>query len=170
MDIKAVQGKLVGFLKKYRYAALVLVIGIALMMIPSPTKDDTENTTAAVPSETEQKPALEEQLAAILSQIEGAGKVEVMLTIGTGEETVYQFDENTSVSDTTNAVQKSTVTVTDAQRNQTGLVRQINPPAYLGAIVVCQGADDPVIQLAIVDAVSKVTGLGANRISVLKMK
>jgi stage III sporulation protein AG len=36
--------------------------------------------------------------------------------------------------------------------------------------VVCQGADDPVVKLLIVDAVSKVTGLGADKISVMKMK
>lgn len=35
--------------------------------------------------------------------------------------------------------------------------------------MVCQGADNAAVRLAIVEAVSKVTGLGANRISVLKM-
>jgi stage III sporulation protein AG len=40
----------------------------------------------------------------------------------------------------------------------------------MGAIVLCQGADVPSVRLAIVDAVSKVTGLVANQISVLKMK
>ena len=49
-------------------------------------------------------------------------------------------------------------------------MRQVNPPTYLGAIIICEGADDANIRLAVVDAVSKVTGLGANRISVLKMK
>jgi stage III sporulation protein AG len=40
----------------------------------------------------------------------------------------------------------------------------------MGAVVIAQGADDPSIKLAIVDAVTKATGLGANKISVLKMK
>ena len=62
------------------------------------------------------------------------------------------------------------MTVTDGQRNETGLVRQVNPPSYLGAVVVCQGGDDPRVQLDIVNAVSRITGLGADRISVLKMK
>jgi stage III sporulation protein AG len=43
-------------------------------------------------------------------------------------------------------------------------------PQYLGAIVVCQGADRSDVRLAIVEAVSALTGLGADKISVLKMK
>ena len=53
---------------------------------------------------------------------------------------------------------------------ESGLIRQINPPAYLGAIVVCQGADNNTVRLAIVEAVSRATGLGADKISVLKMR
>ena len=63
----------------------------------------------------------------------------------------------------------NTVIVSGNDRTESGLVRQINPPVYMGAIVVCQGADDPTVQLAIIDAVSKITGLGTHRISVLKM-
>ena len=114
--------------------------------------------------------SVEDRLEKILSQIDGAGRVEVMLTIAFGEEKLYQYDEDTSVSDTTNSIRKTVVTVTDSQRNETGLIRQINPPVYMGAVIICQGAENPTIKLAIVDAVSKATGLGANEISVLKMK
>ncbi|MBR2009875.1 MAG: hypothetical protein IJ936_07105 [Peptococcaceae bacterium] len=169
MDVKQIQGKLIELIKKYRYAVFVLVIGIVLMMIPSPSAD-TNETANAPEIEIEKAATVEERLESVLSQIKGAGKVEVMLTVGVGEETIYQFDENASIASDTNTVQKDTVTVTDAQRNQMGLIRQINPPVYLGAIIVCEGADDPSVQYAIVDAVSKITGLGANRISVLKMK
>jgi stage III sporulation protein AG len=36
--------------------------------------------------------------------------------------------------------------------------------------VICQGAADPAVRLAVVEAVADATGLGADRISVLKMK
>jgi len=36
--------------------------------------------------------------------------------------------------------------------------------------VVCQGADDPAVRLAVSQAVSSVTGISTDRISVLKMK
>ena len=169
MDIKTVQKKCMDFLLKYRYAALILVLGVVLMALPVRSKQaSAENVQKK--QETVPIQSIEQRLAAVLSQIEGAGKVEVMLSIARGEETLFQFDEDTSSTDTSTSVRRELVTVTDAQRNQTGLVRQINPPAYLGAIVICEGAENPAIQLAIVDAVSKLTGLGSNRISVLKMK
>ena len=60
--------------------------------------------------------------------------------------------------------------VTGSDRSEKGLVRQINPPEYLGAVVLCQGADNAAVKLAIVEAVSKATGLSTDRITVLKMK
>jgi stage III sporulation protein AG len=98
--------------------------------------------------------------------VRGTGKVSVMLMEASGEEIIYQTDTS-AASDSTKI---DTVMVTDAQRNQNGLIRKIIAPQYCGAIVVCSGADDPQIRLEIVEAVSRITGLGADRISVLKMK
>ena len=50
------------------------------------------------------------------------------------------------------------------------MVRTIVPPVYLGAIIVCQGGDSPAVRLAVVEAVSNVTGIGSDRITVEKMK
>ena len=58
----------------------------------------------------------------------------------------------------------------DAARTETGLVRQTLEPIYRGAVVLCDGADQSGVRLAIVNAVSSVTGLGADRICVLKRK
>lgn len=169
MGIKQITEKAVSFIKKYRFVFLVLVIGLVLMWIPSPSGRDNSAKSTVVESEKNES-SLEERLESILSQISGAGKVNVLLSISSGEETIFQtdYDENTSTDST--QTKADTVTVTDAERNQTGLVRQIIPPNYSGAIIVCQGADNPSVRLSIVDAVSKLTGLGANRISVLKMK
>ena len=105
----------------------------------------------------------------MLSKVHGAGNVEVMLNVSQGEKTIYQVDEDLSEGDSSSSSQTQTVILSDSQRNEYGLVQQINPPTYLGAIVLCQGADDPVVKLALVDAVSKITGLNANQISILKM-
>ena len=60
--------------------------------------------------------------------------------------------------------------VRDSNRNQTGLVCQIDPPTYLGAVVLCQGAENSTVRLAITQAVSNATGLGYHKITILKMK
>ena len=156
------------FASKYRYVALVLAIGLALMLLPTvKTEEAVSESTDEI---SENDVSIQEQLSDILSQIRGAGRVQVMLTVRSGQETVYQSNDNTSTGTDTETHRTDTVTITDAERNEIGLIKQINPPVYLGAIVVCEGADSPSVQLAIVEAVASVTGLGSDNISVLKMK
>lgn len=162
MDRIALREKGRYVLRKYKYVLLILALGLVLMCLP----DGQPVEEAPAPEMTVESLSLTEELEEILSQIQGAGKVKVMLSTATGEQTHYQTDEDQS-SDTT---RRDTVIVTGDDRSQQGLVRQVDPPTYLGAVVVCQGADRPQVQLAIVQAVANVTGLGADRISVLKMK
>lgn len=165
MDWVSIRGRLTELFKKYRYAVMIVLLGVVLMCLPS-GKKDTQVPTATSTSEETVQSGLEESLAAILSQIKGAGKVEVLLTEAKGAETLYQSDGDTG----TDTDRQDTVIISDADRAQSGLVRQVNPPSYQGAIVVCQGADSASVRLAIVEAVSSVTGLGADHITVLKMK
>lgn len=169
MELKMLLNKLMQMIQKYKFVILILVIGLVLMSIPERITQTIRNNTVQKTSVSEQK-TQETLLSEILSCISGAGEVRVMLTQARGEETVFQTNEDISTGTDTTEKTVTTVTVTDSERNQSGLIRQINPPQFLGAIIVCDGADDPVVRLAIVDAVSKVTGLGANQISVLKMK
>lgn len=151
-------------LQKYKWAGLVVGIGIALLLIPSPSDDEN---SPVIPEENGNILSVEESLEEVLAQIQGAGRVKVMLTEAVGKETIYQNDTSGSESD---GGKRDTVIISDAQRNELGLVRQINPPVYLGAVVVCQGADSPAVRLALVEAVSTVTGLTTDKITVLKMK
>ena len=169
MDIKPMQDKLMHLIKKYRYVILIVLIGVVLMAIPSQKKTETKGGNRVVTSK-ETKTDVNEEIAEILSLIKGTGKVRVLLTTLEGEETIYQTNEDISKTNDAENIRIDTVIITDAQRNQSGLIRQINPVKYKGALVVCEGADNPAVQLAIVDAVSKITGLSTNRISVLKMK
>ena len=169
MDISTLKKNVTGYLQKYKYAILIFLVGLVLMALPK--LDILENEPSETAPVTAQKiETIDGELAAILSRIEGVGKVEVMLTIASGEETVYQTDNQSSDSESGCSVRTETVIVTDSQKNQSGLICQVNPVRYQGAIIVCQGADSPAVQLAITEAVRKVTGLGTDRISVLKMK
>ncbi len=167
MDYSTIKRKLPEWVGKYRYVGIVLIVGIVLMLIPSREKSvEIEEDTLL----TQETLTFEEQLAQILSTVSGAGKVKVMLSVMTGEEVLYQTDEDYAGSEDNDTWRKDTVTVSDAQRVENGLIKQKNPPTYQGAVVVCQGADSPSVRLAIVDAVSKITGLGTDKISIMKMK
>lgn len=166
MDWIAYKSSALVYLKKYRYVVIVLLAGIILMAFPEKKHEETSIQSVS----NEEGRDLEESLSEILSKISGAGKVEVLLSEEIGEQTVFQQNENRSTSNNTSDIRTDTVLVTDAQRNETGLVKQVNPPIYLGAIVLCQGAENASVRLSIVEAVKSITGLSSDRITVLKMK
>ena len=169
MEIKFFSEKISHFLKKYRYIILVIIIGLVLLAIPS-NKAQENKEVITIETQDQQEPDIQKTLSALLSKIAGAGEVEVLLTFQAGEERIFQTNESQNSSQDSQDLQTDTVTITDADRNQTGLVKKILAPTYRGAVVVCEGADDPSVQLAIVEAVANATGLPTNRISVLKMK
>ena len=169
MDELNVMGKAISFVKKYRYVILVCLLGVALMLLPE-RKESIQKADQYPLEQIEVSEDLSDQLAQIIGKIRGAGKVEVMLTVSAGAQTIYQTDPKESFSADSGSDQQQTVLITSSDKNQTGLIKQILPETYLGAIVVCQGADDPAVCLAIVEAVSDVTGLSTDKISVLRMK
>lgn len=148
--------------KRYLILGAAVLAGLLLMCIPE--EKEVIQTETVVQEETD--PKLQDALAAILSKISGAGDVEVLLTEASGQQTIYQTDENR----TENTVRRDSVLITNAQREETGLIRQVNPPTYQGAIILCQGADSASVKLAVTEAVKSVTGLTSDRITVLKMK
>lgn len=161
MDIGRLRQKATDWIGKYKFVILILLVGVGLMLIPTGSKEKTPDES--VTEQVEQQVMLADELEEILTNIQGAGRVQVMLTMRAGEQTIYQ-------TDTPSADRQDTVIVTDEDRAQGGLIQQILAPTYRGAIVLCQGADSASVCLAIKDAVSKVTGLDSSQISVLKMK
>lgn len=164
MDELAQPQQILEFMKKYRYIALVLLLGIGLMLIP-----DTPETSYDVPVVSLEtiSVSLQDSLSELLSRMDGAGKVQVLLTEAKGEAIHYQQDEDHSSS---GQIRSDTVVITDSSREESGLIRQKESPVYQGAVVLCQGADNPSVRLAIVQAVANATGLSTDKISVLKMK
>ena len=157
-----------GLAGKYKHAIIVLLVGLGLMLLPTGAKDSP--APEPIPVTRTENNDLESKLSAILSRVRGAGEVEVLLTVRTGGETLYQTDEDSGTGESESRKRLSTVIVEDASNQELGLVRRTDPPVYQGAVVVCQGADDPQVKLAIVEAVSCATGLGADQITVVKMK
>lgn len=158
--------KIMGWIRKYRFVVLILLIGVGLMLIPFGSKEESEAGNQPI---TPTQPDISEELSRILSQIDGAGEVSVMLTVRTGTSTVYQTDESVTNGEN-GSTKQDTVIVTDENRVQSGLIQHIIYPEYRGAIIVCQGADNVQVRLNIMEAVARITGLGMDKISVLKMK
>lgn len=153
-------------LSKYKFVLLILCVGILLMTIPG--KESEENHTPVVETRVAQDD-IEAELTDILGQIQGVGKVRVMITEAAKAETIYQTDYDRSQSADTETNRSETVIISQSGSEQ-GLVKTVTPPVYLGAIIVCQGGADPKVQLAVTQAVAAITGIGTDHITVLKMK
>ena len=165
MDTTTPKQRINSLFGKCKYPVLVVLVGLGLMLLPG----KKEPTISQTPVQTVPVQSLEERLEQILSQIEGAGCVRVLLTEDAGKETLYQTDIQSDSDDVGSRRTDDTVLVEDESRNKTGLIRQTLEPKYRGAVVLCQGASRPDVRLAIVEAVRCVTGLGADRISVQSM-
>ena len=161
--------KWTGLLKKYRYAALIVLAGVVLMLLPTGgSKADSGGDS----SETAESFSLEEtekRMAEVLGTIDGVGRVRIMLTLRSGS--TLRLAEDSTISDSTGGQtkqEKQVLTVNRGSGRQ--VVTQQLYPTYQGAVVVCEGAGSSTVRLAVVNAVSVLTGLSSDKISVVKWK
>lgn len=151
------------FFQKNRWTALLLLVGLALLLWP--TGGTGDNST---PAATEQQQyeydleSLEEKLADTLSQVEGAGRTQVVLTLATTGS--VELAENQTSKDGSVETQ---VVVVKRGSNQEDVVEVAQQyPAFLGALVVSDGGGDPQVKLDLLQAVKALTGLGSDQISI----
>ena len=168
MDLTQMKNKALTALGKHKYALVILALGLVFMLLPTQAETKQPQTQQTQQTATQAQDP-QQALQSILSRVEGAGKVEVLLTYAAGPQTVYQ--EDADITEGENGVTRyQTIIIRGSDGSETGLIQQVIPAKYLGAVILCQGADKPKVKLAVVEAVSKATGLGADQISVLKMK
>lgn len=168
MNVDAVlsscKAKISGF-GKYKYALLVLLVGVVLMLYPFGIKKEPVQEVKP-----EKEFTMEDQLEDILSRVDGVGSVRVLLSLKEGYSYTYQTDENLILKDQQQEKELETVLIREENGAELPVITHTRYPVYEGAIVVCEGADSPSVRLYIVNAVSDLTGLGSDKISVIKMK
>lgn len=156
--------QIISGLGKHKYALLVLLIGVLLLCLP--TKKEAPEPDFI---QTQQSDDLEERLEEILSAVDGVGEVCVLLSKDSDGEHLYKEDKESSHGDEEEDLQLKTVIVTSSGQ-ETPIVTAYKYPVYRGAVVACQGADSASVRLSVTRAVAGATGLGADRITVIKMK
>ncbi|MEE0060203.1 MAG: hypothetical protein UE295_05185 [Acutalibacteraceae bacterium] len=162
---------------------IVGLIGILLILMSGLFTDKKDNSEVKQSSEiayislTQYENELEQNLADIISSINGAGKTRVLLTMDSTVEQVYATDKNMaqnnsensggqteSKKDTSATTTYITVELSDGTQ-QTVLLKEIQPKVR-GVLVVCSGGDNNVVKEKIVDAVTKVLNISSSRVSV----
>lgn len=172
MKISAWSKQATAMLQKYKYVLLVALVGMVLLLWPSGGGGETAQSppTAAAVADQFQTATLERRLEEALSQIEGAGEVSVVLTLKETPRQVVAQDGTATEGNGQTSRELTTVLASSGSGVQQPVLLQQLSPAYQGALVVTQGGNDPNVRLAISGAVSALTGLGADKISICQGK
>ena len=181
--------------KAVYYLTVILLVGVLLILMADITTDllgkkkTRSKNTVEVSSAGENASAsgtyegtIKKELTETLSQIQGVGRVSVMIYFEGGTSSVPAFNVSDSSKKTeekdnqggtrvTTEATKSQnlVVVTDGSNNKPYIVEEINPKIG-GVVVVSDGASDPVIKENITNAVKTVLNIPSNQVSVMPMK
>lgn len=124
---------------------------------------------------------LEEKLAKVLSQMDGVGKVEVMITVSDAGESVVEKDEkaestvtseNDSGGGTRTVTESSSEGATVYVETEDGTYPYIQKeklPTVEGVVVVAEGGGNPTVVSEISESVKALLKVEAHRIRVVKM-
>ncbi len=164
------------------------ISGISLIFIsglftPKKEKNISCSCSKIEISMNNKKKSLEENLENIISGINGAGKAKVLITFEGTPETVYateekknnESSEDKSGDDVTrkkesNDCEKKLITVKDCDGGEKALAVTELEPKIKGAVVICPGADDPIVKNRITEAVTTALNINSNRVCVTKSK
>ena len=169
--------KIIEFLKKNKFVLLLIVIGVVLLLLPSSgskSEATNEKQQEETMSDTEYAVSMEKKLEELLSMVDGAGQVRVMLTLQSGCRTEYHSDVQTTTDKSDEKEQTSeerkTVILSEGSAYDKAAVSAVEYPQFQGALVLCEGAERSAVKLNLIHAVSALTGLSSSQITVVKMK
>ncbi len=159
-------------LKQDKKLLFIIILGFAGMLLillsgaggekPAETNKN-EADVFAIQNKTEKK------LEMLLESVKGAGKVKVMVTVDSLEETIYAVNTETesradeySFSDEYVLIEKS--------GDDDGLIIKVTAPVIRGVGITCEGADSAGVKEEIIRLVSAALGISVNRIWVTVMQ
>lgn len=158
--------------KKIKIIVAIGLIGIVLISASDifaksgDKKTVTENTKLTYESYTNQ---LETKLIDVISSISGVGECKVMITLTSSAESVYATN-NEIKSDDNSTNQKDEYVLYDASDGEAPVLIKEYLPQVQGVTVVCSGGDDIVTKEKIIESVTALFNISANRVSVSKLK
>lgn len=150
-------------LNRYKYALVVVAAGLCLLLLP--TGGDGGAPAPPAEGESFDLAGFEARLEEVLSRVEGAGDTRVVLTLRSDGLRVLAQD---SRRDKDGSITTDVVTVGKGTGAQEVVEIQTYFPQFQGALVVCPGGENPQVRLHLTTALSALTGLGADKISICK--
>lgn len=151
---------------------LVLIVSVYYTLFANDSK--TEESAISYTSSLEYCKVLEQKLCSVLSNVNGAGNVSVMITLESGPELkiATQIDEKTNTNTNSNGTTTSVtvveepIIVTQNGEEQPLVLMEILP-VVKGVVVVAEGAKDVKVRLDLLEAVQALLGLANSNIQIL---
>ncbi len=169
--------------------ALIAIAGVILLLtnfsewrnLTSQKEEQKEEKTVQTGQNDAYVDALENKLVHILENVDGVGKVEVMITLKASKESVLNKDvseETQTEEEKNNETQKSSrnqkkqeeTILSDRSGNSAPYVVKELEPEIAGIVISCEGADNKVVAASVLEAAQVLFGVSANHIKVLKME
>lgn len=175
--------KKIGILQKIRsvrHIELIIVAALCVILIVAYfAYEEFSGGTNAETSDGGEDTA--EKVAAIISEIEGVGKCEVLITYDGSDSYVIAYDEETVTTVTTdsddnssrvveNSTTMSSPVIITSDGRQQPLIISTKPAAIEGIVVVAEGGDDVYVRIRIIDALCALLDVDGGKIKVYKMK
>lgn len=161
-------------------AVIVIAVIILLYSVLSTDSPGGNTSTTDYTEESENEYSLTEQVEAelvkVLSQIDGAGEVDIIITYTGTSEKVIANTKSTHTSTSGGSVSTSTSTVTETPIviNSNGasklyVIKELMPDIK-GVVVVAEGAKNAKVRLELMRAVQTILDINANSIEIFAMK
>lgn len=186
-EYQKIKSKFIEIISKRDSKKLIIIFGflgiflISLSNIFKPGCDSPVKPAQTKVNSEEYVSRLEQNLESIVSSIKGAGTAKVLVTLENGTETVYATEEkknkaaseDKSGGETTRRkesddCEKKYITIKDSEGTEHALAVTEIQPRIKGVIVVCQGADDPLVQQRVLNAVTTALSVPSNRVCITR--
>ena len=170
--------------KKIRADIVTFVaVGAALMFIGGSFGKEESMAKTTVSEKEVKTESLEDRLEYILTKIEGAGRVEVLITYKSGRELIVAQqvnEENTETNETAkvgderiikSGIKESVyVLIENSDGSETPLVLKEEEPEIEGVIIVAEGGNNILVKNSLINATEAALGVSTHKIQVLKME
>ena len=178
--VKSVSERLEKLLtKKNIKIILLLIVGLISLVLFfgfNSNKKDTTNSTISTSSSyigtIDYCQIIESKLVEVLSKVDGAGNVSVMVTVDGSPELIYANEQDktssSNSSGTTTSSTYSSPSIIDVNGSSSALVMTEVLPAVKGVIVVSSGAGNVATKLNLLNAVSTLLDISTEQVTVLK--
>jgi stage III sporulation protein AG len=177
-------------------SVIVIILGIIVIVAggsifgksetnKKPSQDEVKayDDTVVSASAADEKNEIEKKIETLLSKIDGAGNVDVMITYISGKELVPAYDIKKAENDTqekdSGGGTRNTKEIDEENRvvyeesqggNKKPIILKEIQPAVKGVVVVADGAEDPVVKENLCKAVQVLLDVQVHKIQVLERK